>query len=136
MIELVNNLNKRRTIIMYIIVFLSCLGLVVDYYYTVLPSTYFDGKYNMLFVYGLIVYKLIELPILYYILVHRHLLDTNKAFPKLKKQSKILFFLIIQGNTIFGLLAYKCSANILFFLLFMLIAFITVTLIKPNKLFL
>jgi hypothetical protein len=139
--ELVLNLSKRRKIIFYIIFLFSFLGILYHLNYTIAVPTYFEGKYNMAFAYGLIVYKLVELPTLYYILIHRHLLRVEEnefhasIFPKLKKQSKVLFFLIIQGNTIFGIISYKLSGEIIFFLLFMFIAFATTILIKPNKLF-
>jgi len=139
--DLIRRFNKRRTIIFYIIVLFACLAILFDFNYEISAPLYFNGEYNMLFVYGLIVYKLIELPILYYILVHRHLLALKNnysyevVFPKLQKQSKVLFFLIIQGNTVFGLIAYKLSTSVFFFLLFSLIALITTFLIKPNKIF-
>ncbi|MDQ7060377.1 MAG: hypothetical protein Q9M43_04330 [Sulfurimonas sp.] len=104
--------------------FFSLLSIIVHFNYEVVPPEYFDGKYNMLFAYGMVLYKLIELPILYYILIHRHLLKIEKdefyslIYPKLEKQSKVLFFLVLQGNTIFGLITYKLSGSVLLFLLF------------------
>ena len=71
--ELVTYLIKRRMIMMGIVVFMAILALVASYFIRLTPSSYFGGKYNTLFVYGLIVYKLIELLILYYLLLHRHL---------------------------------------------------------------
>ena len=94
----------------------------------------------MLFVYGLIIYKVIELAIIYYILMHRHVvfIMNNKvaeAFKqKLHKHTKLLLFLIIQGNTVFGIIAYKLSANVLFFLLFMCIALAAILFVNPKKL--
>ncbi|MDQ7044686.1 MAG: hypothetical protein Q9M32_02045 [Sulfurimonas sp.] len=139
--DLVTQLNKRRKIILYLIVLFSLLSIIVHFNYEVVPPEYFDGKYNMLFAYGMVLYKLIELPILYYILIHRHLLKIEKdefyslIYPKLEKQSKVLFFLVLQGNTIFGLITYKLSGSVLLFLLFMLIALVTTYIIKLNKLF-
>ena len=140
-IDLARQLDKRRKIIFYLIALFSISSIIFHLNYEITIPQYFDGKYNMIFAYGLIVYKFIELPILYYILMHRHLIKVRKdmcssdVYLKLEKQSKVLFFLILQGNTIFGLISYKLSGSILFFLLFMLIALITTILIKPKKLF-
>jgi len=139
--NLICSLNKRRSVIFIIIGILSVLSLFIHFMYEITIFSYFEEKYNILFIYGLIAYKLFELPLLYYILLHRHVLALKKKgeyldiYPKLEKQSKLLFFLIIQGNTIFGIIAYKLSANILFFLLFMFIALIITHIIKPTKIF-
>lgn len=137
--ELVVYLLKRRTIMIGIVIFLAILAITVSYFIHLSPPAYFGGKYNKTFIYALIVYKLIELPILYYLLLHRHLsafkktLDHQELLLKLRKHSKLLLFLIPQGNTVFGIIAYKLSGNVLYFLFFSLIAIITLYLIKPNK---
>lgn len=138
--ELVAYLIKRRIIMMGIVVFLAILALMVSYFIHLAPSTYFGGKYNTFMIYGLIVYKLVELPILYYLLLHRHIirLKTHTQYeehlPKLRKHAKLLLFLIPQGNTVFGILSYKLSGDIGYFLFFSSIALITLYLINPNKL--
>lgn len=137
--EVVSYLSKRRILMMGIVVFLAIIAVVVSYNIPLAPSNYFGGKYNTVLICGLIVYKFIELPILYYLLVHRHLvvLRKNKHYeeilPKLRKHAKLLLFLIPQGNTIFGIIAYKLSGNILYFLFFSCVALITLYIIKPNK---
>lgn len=136
--ELVGFLIKRRIIMMGIVLFLAILAVVVSSFITIAPSSYFGGKYNMQLIYGLIVYKFLELPILYYLLLHRHLVRLRnhghyeEHLPKLRKHAKLLFFLIPQGNTVFGIISYKLSGNILYFLFFSCIALITLYLIKPN----
>lgn len=138
--ELVAYLLKRRIMMMGIVVFLAVLAVATSYFIHLSPSTYFGGKYNTALIYGLIVYKFIELPILYYLLLHRHLIilrhhaHYEEHLPKLRKHAKLLLFLIPQGNTVFGVIAYKLSGNVLYFLFFSLIAMITLYLIKPNKL--
>lgn len=138
--ELVGFLIRRRIIMMGIVIFLAILAVTVSYFIHLSPSTYFGGKYNTALIYGLIVYKFIELPILYYLLLHRHLVilrnhvHYEEHLPKLRKHAKLLLFLIPQGNTVFGVIAYKLSGNVLYFLFFSLIAIITLYLIKPNKL--
>lgn len=137
--DLIGFLIKRRTIMMGIVVFLAVLAVSVSYFIHLSPSTYFGGKYNKTFIYALIVYKFIELPILYYLLLHRHLralrktLNQEELLLKLRKHSKLLLFLIPQGNTVFGIIAYKLSGNVFYFLFFSLVAIITLYLIKPNK---
>lgn len=138
--ETVVYLEKRRFFMIGIVVFLGIFALVVSFNLQVTPSIYFGGMYNTYFLFFLIFYKLIELPILYYLLFHRHVkyLQYNsleeEILLKIKKHSKLLLFLIPQGNTIFGIIAYKLSGNIVYFLLFSSIALITLFLVKPKKL--
>ncbi len=138
--ELVPYLIKRRMLMMRIVALLAVIALIVSYTIQIAPSTSFDGKYNNLFIFALIMYKLIELPILYYLLLHRHVRALRKEnhnedrLVKLRKHSKLLLFLIPQGNTIFGIIAYKLSGNVMYFLIFSCIALITLYLIKPNAL--
>jgi len=138
--DLVLHLSKRRAIMMGIVVLLAFIAVAVSFNFHITPTSYFGGIYNDYLVVFLIIYKLIELPILYYILLHRHILHvkTNKLeeerFLKIQKHSKLLLFLIPQGNTIFGLIAYKLSGDIRYFLLFSSIAIITLFLVKPKKL--
>lgn len=139
--ELTNHLIKRRFMMMGVVSFLAVVAVVASYNFTITPTAYFGGKYNYDMLYFLVIYKLIELPTLYYLLFHRHVVYIRKAasyedrFEKIKKHTKLLLFLIPQGNTIFGIIAFKLSGNILYFLLFSSIAFITLILVKPNKLF-
>lgn len=137
--ELIGYLIKRRIIMMVVVVFLAILAVSVSYFIPLSPSTYFGGKYNTVLIYGLIAYKLIELPILYYLLLHRHLIILRnharyeEHLPKLRKHAKLLLFLIPQGNTVFGIIAYKLSGNISYFLFFSFVALITLYLIRPNR---
>ncbi|MDQ7066514.1 MAG: hypothetical protein Q9M40_00075 [Sulfurimonas sp.] len=138
--ELVSTLERRKFFILKLLALFALLALVFNFFFTLSPPTYFDGKYNMYFVYALIVYKIIELFIIYYILMHRHILFlkknrvTKKFEAKLTKHTKLLLFLIIQGNTVFGVIAFKLSANVLFFLLFTCIALVALLLFNPKKL--
>jgi len=142
MLELVSYLHKRRTRMMFIVLVLAFVSVIVSYNFTFAPSSYFGGKYNQNFLYFLILYKLFELPTLYYLLMHKHIINLKKEnylqekLEKIHKHTKLLLFLIPQGNTVFGFIAYKLTANVYYFLLFSLIAIITLYLIKPNKLIL
>lgn len=139
--ELSTYLIKRRFMMMGVVVFLAIVAIIVSYNFTMTPTSYFGGKYNYYMLYTLIIYKFIELPLLYYFLFHRHVIYIRKnssyeeRFDKIKKHTKLLLFLIPQGNTIFGIISYRLSGNILYFLLFSGIALTTLLLIKPNKLF-
>lgn len=138
--ELIVYLNKRRILAMRIIVLFAIIAIVVSYNFNITPPVYFNGKYNSIILYFLVIYKIIELYILYYILFHRHFLylrkNTNDEdfLLKLRKHTKLLFFLIPQGNIIFGIIAYKLSGSVTYFLLFSCIALLTLGLIKPNNL--
>ena len=133
---LVSHLKKRRFIASGVVILLALIAFVVSFTFEIEKTSYFNGKYNEILLYGLVTYKLIELPIIYYFLFHRYLNKSydEEFFLKIKKHTKLLFFLIPQGNTIFGLIAYKLTGNIYYFLLFSLIAIITLILINPNRL--
>ena len=142
MIDLVSSLQQRKNKMMLIVLFLAILAIGVSFNLQFTPSSYFGGKYNNDFLLFLIIYKLIELPVLYYLLMHRHIINlrNNDYFKeksaKIRKHTRLLLFLIPQGNTIFGFIAYKLTANVYYFLLFSSIALITLYLVKPNKLIL
>ena len=137
--ELIHALNKRRIITICIVIVFAFTSLVFNYNFNVTNPTYFDGKYNMYITNGLVVYKLIELIIIYYFLFHRYLIKLRtitysiKDYPKLKKHTNLLL-LIPQGNTVFGIIAYKLSGSVSYFLLFSFIALVTLILVKPNSL--
>lgn len=138
--ELIHALNKRRIVTIYIVGLFALIAVVFDYNFDTTTPTYFDGKYNMLIANGLILYKFIELAIIYYFLFHRYTIKlrtltyTTENYPKLKKHTNLLLFLIPQGNTIFGIIAFKMSGSVLYFLIFSFIALISLLLVKPNTL--
>lgn len=140
MIELINVLEKRRKIAALVVILLTFLALAVNINFQISPVSYFDPKYNIYFVYGLIVYKILELPIIYYLLFHRYILKFRKLqnnseyFNKLQKHTKLLFFLIPQGNIVFGIIAYKLSGDVSYFLIFSFIALLVLLLVKPKRL--
>lgn len=142
MLDLVSYLHKRRIKMMVTVVGLAFLAVIISFNLQFSPSSYFGGKYNNDFVIFLVIYKLVELPILYYLLMHRHILGLQKEnyieekSEKIYKHTKLLLFLIPQGNTVFGFIAYKLTANVYYFLLFSSIALITLYIIRPNKLLL
>ncbi|MDF1874134.1 hypothetical protein JHD48_00140 [Sulfurimonas sp. SAG-AH-194-I05] len=136
--ELVQNLEKRRLIAASVICIFALLAFIVDSTFTITPLNYFEGKYNQHFIMALLIYKLIELPLLYLFLLKRSLnlyslnKDNDKYVTQLKKRSKILYFLIPQGNTIFGIIAYKLSGDIYCFFLFSCIALIALYSVNPK----
>ncbi len=138
--ELVSSLEKRKKLAIYIVVLFAFIAIVVSYNFKISSPTYFDGKYNIYFANGLIFYKLIELSILYYFLFYKYLNKVRinnykeKDFLKLKKHTKLLFFLIPQGNTIFGIIAYKLSSELIYFIIFSFIALFMLLFVKPNML--
>lgn len=138
--ELITQLEKRRKVATYIVVLLIFVALAISLNFQISPSSYFYPQYNMYFANGLILYKIIELFIFYYFLFYRYMKklkeynENEDFFPKMQKHTKLLFFLIPQGNTVFGIIAYKLSGNVSYFLIFSIIALITLYIIKPNKL--
>jgi hypothetical protein len=137
---LVYSLNKRRIVTIYIVILFALISLIFNYNFNITTPIYFDGKYNMYIANGLIIYKFIELIIIYYFLLHRYLIRlktipyTLEDYPKLKKHTNLLLFLIPQGNTVFGIITFKLSGSVFYFLIFSFIALITLILVKPNTL--
>lgn len=138
--DLVNSLKKRRIVAICIVILFAILALFFNHNYEIQTPMYFDGIYNISFSNGLICYKLVEIIILYYILFHRYIISLKRNTYdstdtlKLKKHTKLLLFLIPQGNTVFGIIAYKFGGSVLYFLLFSVIALVSLILVKPNKL--
>ena len=123
----------------YILLAIAIIGIIIDQTFDIEKTSYFDGAYNMYIVYGLIAYKLIELSILYFIFYHRHMrrLSKQQHISELQatfeKNAKRFFMLVPHGNVIFGIISYKLTADISFFLLFITIAISTLLLVKPTR---
>jgi hypothetical protein len=138
--EVIVYLRKRRLISIFVVIVLALIAVTVSWNFHISRALYFNGQYNAIFIYSLIVYKILELVLLSYFLFYRHKRYLNKNDPTqeflvtLKKHTKLLLFLIPQGNTIFGIIAYKLSGEVLYFLIFSCIALVTLTIINPNSL--
>ncbi len=124
----------------YIVFCIACIGIGVDYLFDIEAVSYFeDVQTNMYLVYFLIGYKLIELNILYFFFYHRHMLKyydqehCDEMLKKFNKNAKRFFMLVPHGSVIFGIISYKLTAQIGFFLLFLSIASIALYLVKPKK---
>lgn len=135
------NLQKRRRMMFYIVLSVALIGVAVDKFFQIKATSYFEPEMQLLFVYGLIAYKIIELCILYFLFYHRHMkkcLDTacdQDLSWKFEKNAKRFFMLVPHGSVIFGIISYKLTANLGFFLLFLTIAFTALYLVKPQKFF-
>lgn len=132
-------LSKRRLLMMKIVALIFLLSLVYNHYFSITPLNYFDGKYNFKFVYGLMLYKLVELIILCYLLFFRYIKIFNEYIAddallmKYKKHVKLLLFLIPQGNVVFGIISYKLTGEIIYLLFFLIVAIITIYIINPKS---
>jgi len=137
--DVLHSLSKRRKIMFYILLCITLLALIIDYFFTIPVTSYFGKENNIYIVYFLISYKLIELFVLYLIFYRRHLhkltheTHSNELLAKFEKNAKRFFMLVPHGSTIFAIISYKLTANIFIFLLFMLIATITLFLVNPHK---
>lgn len=122
----------------YILLAAALIALTVHSFFEIKPVSYFDEDTQMLMVYGLISYKIIELSLLYFIFYHRHMrkLSAETCRSELlitfEKNAKRFFMLVPHGSVIFGIISYKLTADIRFFLLFMLIAATTLLLVRPK----
>ena len=134
-----DKLSKRRRFMFYILFAITVLAICIDTYFDIPISSYFGEENNIYIVYGLIVYKLVELSILYLIFYRRHLHKltheehSNELLATFEKNGKRFFMLIPHGSTIFGIISYKLTANIYIFLLFMLIATTALLLVRPQS---
>ncbi len=136
----VESLQKRRKMMFYIIIVIACIGLIIDSSFEISPLHYFDDpSINLYMVYFLIAYKVIELNILYFFFYHRHLLryfdveHDDELLRKFDKNAKRFFMLVPHGSVIFGIISFKLTSEIGYFLLFLLIASIALYLVKPKK---
>lgn len=136
---LIDNLSKRRRMMFYILIAIAIICIIIDQTFDIEATSYFGEAYNMYIVYGLIAYKLIELSILYLIFYHRHMRrlsaqrHISELQEKFEKNAKRFFMLVPHGNVIFGIISYKLTAEISFFLLFITIALSTLLLVKPTR---
>ena len=125
---------------MLAVIVLSFIAIGVSWKFHINRALYFNGEYNIVLIYSLIVYKIIELVLLSYFLFYRHKRylcnnePTQEFLVTLKKHTKLLFFLIPQGNTIFGIIAFKLSGEVFYFLIFSCIAMVTLVIMNPNSL--
>ena len=139
--QVISNLHKRRKIMFYIILSLALVAIIVDSVYQIGTTDYFDEQTRFYMVYGLIAYKLIELTILYFFFYRRHMVKYHSTehdddlLAKFDKNAKRFLMLVPHGSVIFGVISYKLTTNILFFLLFLTIAFTALSLVKPKKFF-
>ncbi len=136
----VESLSKRRKMMFIIVFIIACVGIIVDSVFEIEAVRYFDdAKTNLYLVYFLIGYKVIELNILYFFFYHRHMLKyydeehNEDLLKKFDKNAKRFFMLVPHGSVIFGIISYKLSAEIGFFLLFLSIASVALYLVKPKK---
>lgn len=140
MYELVEQLQKRRFKALMAVIAIALVATMVSYRVHISPLQYFGGIYNYPMIFGLIVYKFFELIILYYLLMYRYIIEMGnnsleiQYLPKIQKHTRLLYFLIPQGNTVFGFIAYKLSGEIKYFLIFSAIALIALVIINPNRL--
>lgn len=137
--EITLYLSKRRLFMMKIVALIFLLSFIYNHYFSITPLNYFEGKYNLMFVYGLMFYKLVELIILCYFLFFRY----NKIFKnnivndtllnKYKKHVKLLLFLIPQGNVVFGVISYKLTGEIIYLLYFLIVAINILYIVDPKS---
>lgn len=139
--QVIGNLVKRRKIMFFIIVILAMVAVLVDNVYEITPSDHFEEATRYYMVYGLIAYKLIELTSFYFFFYHRHMVKYHASehdddlMARFDKNAKRFFTLVPHGSVIFGIISYKLTVNIGFFLLFMAIASVALFLVKPKKFF-
>ncbi len=125
----------------YILFAVALIGIGVDSFFEIAPANYYDPQLQLFFVYGLIAYKLLELTVLYFFFYHRHMLkcvgeEHDEAVrAKFEKNAKRFFMLVPHGSVIFGIISYKLTAELTYFLLFLAIAFIALSLVKPHNIF-
>ena len=137
--SVIEKLQSRRKMMFKIVLAAFIIALSVDTLFEIQAVDYFEFETQILFVYGLIAYKLIELSIIYYLFYYRPMLKSfrspeDQSFLKgFEKNAKRFFMLVPQGNIVFGIISYKFSGQIGFLLLFLLFATVTLFLVKPNK---
>ena len=139
--NLIAALQKRRRLMFYILFAIAIVGIGVDRFFEISPADYYDPRLQRYFVYGLIAYKLAELGVLYFFFYHRNMLKCSLAEhdeslrEKFEKNAKRFFMLVPHGSVIFGIISYKLTAELAYFLLFINIAFVALFLVRPQAYF-
>jgi hypothetical protein len=139
--NLISALQKRRRLMFYILFVVAIIGIGVDRLFEISPADYYSPVLQLYFVYGLISYKLVELVLLYFFFYHRHMLKCTLAEhdkvlrARFEKNAKRFFMLVPHGSVIFGIIAYKLTAELEYFLQFLGIAIIALSLVRPQAYF-
>jgi len=137
---LIENLTKRRKIVLLILFFVAFVSMLFDSFYNLTPPSYIDPQWRMTIVYALVAYKIMELLVVYLVFYRRHLLKiltpshSIEDLKNFKKNARRFFFLVPQGSIVFGILSYKLSANLIYLLFFLFVASIVVLVVNPKKL--
>ncbi len=128
-------LEKRQRYALIALFLTALLGILSAYFYPLSPPSYIPATYRMPIVYFLIAYKLIELSVFYYLLLHRPCKEKNRfERARCEKKAKIFYYLVPQGSIVFGILSYKLSGQVGYLMLFLLIALMTLLVHRPEKL--
>lgn len=136
--NLISNLQNRRRLMFYILFAIALIGIGVDRFFEISPADYYSPALQLYFVYGLIAYKLVELLVLYFFFYHRHMIRCSLAEHDellralFEKNAKRFFMLVPHGSVIFGIISYKLTAELAYFLLFLSIAFVALSLVRPQ----
>lgn len=133
--ELIAQLHTRRKIGSLAVFFSVLVAIVVSLTIDITPSFELEA-YGLMIVEALFAYKVIELFVIYYLLIHRYIREPlSQSFDKMVKHSKLFYFLVPQGNIVFGMIAFKVSGDVRYFLFFSLIALFVLLIMNPNKLY-
>lgn len=137
--RVLEKLQSRRKIVLNLILSLFIIALSVDLLFDIQAVSYFEHETQMYIVYGLIVYKVIELMIIYFLFYYRHLVkcehlpSDETLLKRFETNGKRFFMLVPQGNIVFGIISYKLTANVGFLFIFLSIALITLLSVKPQR---
>lgn len=137
--SVIKKLQSRRKTVFIILLAISFIAVGVEIFFDIKPLHYFEYEIQLLLVYTLISYKLIELVIIYFIFYHRHMIKcrnhncSEALLSRFEKNGKRFFILVAQGNIVFGIIAYKLSGMIGYLFLFLFFALLTLSLVRPHE---
>jgi hypothetical protein len=138
--DVLRDLGRRRRLMFFILFVATSIVFLVNALFEIEISDSLEIQTQQFLVYVLIIYKVIELFVIYTVFYKRHLKKYLKSdkdgslLAKFEKNGKRFFMLVAQGNIVFGVISFKLLANPYIFLLFMAFALTTLLAINPKKL--
>lgn len=138
--EVLRDLSRRRRFMFPVLLAATSIVFIVNALFDIEISDSLEIQTQQYLVYALIVYKVIELFIVYALFYKKHLTKYLKSdkdgglLKKFERNGKRFFMLVAQGNIVFGVIAFKLLANPYIFLLFMAFAVTTLLVINPKNL--
>ena len=130
-------LLARRRLMGKVVLFFALLSFIFEFFIGLERAQWFDEpSWHFGMAYGMVAYKLIELRLLYlwfFVRTYKRFIAYKCSEAQALRSMKRFYLLVLHGSTIFGIVTYKLTGMMTFFLLFMAIAGWTLWMVNPRK---